>query len=539
MLYGTPDRQTAWRRLTDQWDLIVVGGGITGAGILREAVRIGLRVLLLEQNDFSSGTSSRSSKLVHGGLRYLNNFHFGLTWESVHERDILLREGPGLVERLPFLFPTYENDRLPPWAMEVGLFMYGWMAGKWSVHQKLSPHELQMMLPGLSSERLSGGFRFYDAQTDDARLVLRVLREGVTTGRAIALNYARVEGLLYDEAGQVSGVRVRDRQTGCVSEARAAAVVNATGAWADRLRAGRGSSLRMRPLRGSHLIFPHHRFPIFQAVTFPHPDDGRPVFAFPWEGITLLGTTDLDHHQSLDQEPTITPDEVAYLMRSVQAHFPALGLTEQDVTATLAGVRPVVSHGEEVAPSKESREHVLWNENGLLTVTGGKLTTFRSIALDALKALRKQLPNMPPVDDHLSALDPVPSVDEPLPGLTAGEVTRLMARYGPKIVDFITERPEAERRRVGGLPIHWLEFIWAARHEAVLYLDDLLLRRVRLGLLTPQGGQKYLPQIRALIQAELGWDDARWDQEAARYLHLWHEHYGPPETIGMKPAQTT
>lgn len=539
MLYGTSDRQTAWKHLSEPWDLIVVGGGITGAGILREAVRIGLRVLLLEQNDFSSGTSSRSSKLVHGGLRYLNHFHFGLTWESVHERDILLKEGPGLIERLPFLFPTYEHDKLPAWAMEVGLFMYGWMAGKWSVHQKLSPQELQMMLPGLSGERLTGGFRFYDAQTDDARLVLRVIREGIATGHAIALNYARVEGLLRNASGQVNGVLVRDRETGLTFEARAAAVVNATGAWADQLRGEVGPTARMRPLRGSHLIFPHHRFPVFQAVTFPHPDDGRPVFAFPWEGITLLGTTDLDHHQDLDQEPTITPEEITYLMRSVQAHFPALGLTERDVIATLAGVRPVVSHGEEVAPSKESREHVLWNENGLLTVTGGKLTTFRSIALDALKALRKQLPDMPPVDDHLSALDPVPMVDEPLVGLTSNEVMRLIARYGPQIVDFITERPEAERQHIGGLPIHWLELVWAARHEAVIHLDDLLLRRVRLGLLTPQGGQKYLPRIRALTQAELGWDDARWDEEVARYLSLWREHYGPPETIGMKPALTT
>ena len=225
MLYGTPSRESAWSRLCDQWDIIVVGGGITGTGILREAARLGLKVLLLEQNDFASGTSSRSSKLVHGGLRYMNNFQFGLTWQSVRERDILLKEGPGLIEPLPFLYPTYENDKMPPWMMAFGLYMYGWMAGHWCIHQELDPSELQMMSPGLSRDHLTGGFRFYDAQTDDARLVLRVIREGVATGHALAINYARVEGLLRNENGLVNGVIVRDRQSDKVYKVDAAAVV--------------------------------------------------------------------------------------------------------------------------------------------------------------------------------------------------------------------------------------------------------------------------------------------------------------------------
>lgn len=531
MLTGTSTREQVWNKLAEQWDLIVVGGGITGAGILREAVRVGLRVLLLEQGDFASGTSSRSSKLVHGGLRYLNNAQFGLTWQSVHERDELLKEGPGLVDPLPFLYPFYRGDKLPAWVMEIGLSIYSLMAGKWHDYRSLSPQELMIMAPGLSARNLMGGLRFFDAQTDDARLVLRLIREGVRTGRAVAINYARVDGLQRDQAGKVTGVTVRDRETGREYHAHAAAVINATGVWVDRLREEVGAPPHMRPLRGSHLVFSQHRFPLFQAATFPHPDDGRPVFAFPWEGVTLLGTTDLDHQQDLDQEPTISQEEITYLLGSVQAHFPSLGLNADAVMATYAGVRPVIGHGQEVDPSKEGREHVIWNESGLLTVTGGKLTTFRCIALDALSTLRKELPEMKPVSEHLAALDPAPRIGEPLPGLTVRETLRLAARYGEDILDFAAEAPTGERERVGALPVYWLEFRWAARHEAVLHLDDLLLRRVRIGLLMPEAGARFLPRIRPLVQTELGWTDERWEQEAADYLTRWRTHYGPPAAI--------
>lgn len=528
MLTGTPNRVSAWERLSEPWDVIVVGGGITGAGILREGARLGLKVLMLEQNDFASGTSSRSSKLVHGGLRYLNNFQIKLTYRSVSERDTLLEQGPGLVEPLPFLFPTYEDDAFPGWMMEIGLRMYGWMAHKWRVHETLETPDLEMMAPGLSTSDLTGCFRFYDAQTDDARLVLRVIREGTATGRAVALNYARVEGLLHDEQGQANGVAVRDRISRKRYEVRAAAVVNATGAWADRLRAEVGAERRIRPLRGSHLIFPHERFPVYQAVSFPHPDDGRPVFVFPWEGVTLLGTTDLDHTTDLDEEPSIAPEEVDYLLRAVQAHFPGFGLTRADVISTFAGVRPVITKGEGVEPSKESREHALWDERGLLTVTGGKLTTFRCVALGALRALRNRLPHMDPVLNEMEALDPVLTVDAPPAGLTREQAQRLVARYGEAVLPFAKSRP-AECQRIGDLPVHWLELRWAARHEAVEHLDDLLLRRVRLGLLLPDGGEQYLPRVRELVQMELGWDALRWEHEAADYARRWRAAYGVPE----------
>ncbi len=548
MLYGTQNRTEVWDQIGGPWDLIVVGGGITGAGILREGVRMGLNIALFEQGDFASGTSSRSSKLVHGGLRYLNNFQFGLTRQSVCERETLLKQGVGLVEPLPFLYPTYQTDRMPSWMIAFGLYLYGLMGGKWHAHETYDPYELRMLSPGLAGAHLTGGFRFYDAQTDDARLVLRVLREGISArhagdrfpvaGRAIAINYARVEGLLHDRQGQVSGAIVRDQVGDRIYEVHATVVVNATGAWADRLRQKAGATLRIRPLRGSHLIFPQDRFPIYQAVSFPHPDDGRPVFVFPWEGVTLLGTTDLDHDEDLDREPRISAEEIAYLLRAARDHFPGLGLTEADVTATFAGVRPVISSGKHVDPSRESREHALWNEDGLLTVTGGKLTTFRSIALDALRALRSQLPHMQPVDDRLSALDPTPPVDEPPPGLSCEQALRLAARYGPDVLEFAAQQPQIDRECVPNTSIHWLEFRWAARHECVVHLDDLLLRRVRIGLLVPDGGAAHLPRIRALVQEELGWDDERWQQEETRYLDLRRSHYGSPHDLRLGKAAT-
>jgi glycerol-3-phosphate dehydrogenase len=247
-----------------------------------------------------------------------------------------------------------------------------------------------------------------EAQTDDAPQVLRVLREAAATGRAVILNYARVEGLLRGADGWIDGVRVCDRETGETVEARARAVVNATGAWADKLRGEVGAPPRIRPLRGAHLIVPYYRLPVYQAIAFPHPDDRRPVFVFPWEGVTLVGTTDLDHQADLDEEAAPSPEEITYLLRSVQAHFPELALTEADIMATFAGVRPVISSGQNKAPSKESRDHVLWNEDGLITVTGGKLTTFRHIALATLAALRSRLPNLKPFGMDTPALDPPP-----------------------------------------------------------------------------------------------------------------------------------
>ena len=245
-------REETWSRLDQAWDLIIIGGGITGAGILREATRLGLRGLLLEQRDFAWGTSSRSSQLVHGGLRYLKEGKIGLTRASVHERQRLLDDGPGLIDPLGFLLATYRGDNPGRWMYQAALTVYDLLALQWS-HQRYDAGDFQKLAPNISQEGLKGGFRYGDAQTDDARLVLRVIREAVAAG-GTALNYATVETLLRNHR-QVYGVQVRDGVSGAVAALSARVVVNATGAWADRLRGQLGAAPRIRPLRGSHLIF--------------------------------------------------------------------------------------------------------------------------------------------------------------------------------------------------------------------------------------------------------------------------------------------
>ncbi len=522
-------RDGVWSDLAAPWDLIVVGGGITGAGILREAARLGLRALLVEQCDFGWGTSSRSSKLVHGGLRYLKEGRLRLTRAAVHERERLLAEGPGLIDPLGFLLTTYKGDHPGRWTYRAGLSIYDLLALQWS-HRRYSPQDFQMLAPHVAQEGLEGGFRYGDAQTDDARLVLRLIREAVADGGA-ALNYAEAEGLL-QAGGRVCGVRLRDRVQLRSAEVQARVVINATGAWADRLRREVGAEGRIRPLRGSHLIFPAWRLPVAQALSFLHPLDRRPVFIFPWEGITLVGTTDLDHDQPLDQEPCISPEEVAYLMAAVDAQCPALGLGLEDILSTFAGVRPVIGTGEH-DPSKESRDHVVWEEGGLLTVTGGKLTTFRLIALDALRAVRHRLPEVGRLDADLPVLAPI---DLELAGegaLDDGARRRLLGRYAADAPALVAAAQPGELEAIPGTQTLWAELRWAARAEGVIHLDDLLLRRVRLGHLLPAGGEAEVPRIRAICQAELGWDDARWEAEAAAYRDLWRAAYGVPDPASV------
>jgi len=294
-------RDRVWSRLDQPWDVIVIGGGITGAGILRESVRLGLRTLLVEKRDFGWGTSSRSSKLVHGGLRYLKEGKLRLTRASVHERQRLLEEGAGLIDPLGFLLATYKGDHPGRWTFGAGLSLYDIMALQWT-HRRYSAEDFQMLAPRITQDGLEGGFRYGDAQTDDARLVLRVIREAVSGG-GTAINYVSAAGLLRDaqqHAAPVTGVRLHDVVEERTATVTGRVVINATGAWADQLRGEVGAESRIRPLRGSHLIFPAWRLPMAQALSFLHPVDRRPVFIFPWEGITLVGTTDVDHDQPLD-----------------------------------------------------------------------------------------------------------------------------------------------------------------------------------------------------------------------------------------------
>jgi glycerol-3-phosphate dehydrogenase len=525
-----------------QWDVIVIGGGITGAGILLEAARRGLSALLVEQRDFAWGTSSRSSKLVHGGLRYLKEGQFALTRESVHEREHLLRQAAGLVEPQSFAFGDYVRRKPGKRAFLIGLAIYDRMAGQRTRHY-FGREEFAALAPNVATDGLQGGMVYTDAKTDDARLVLRVLQEA-QLHRGVAVNYMAVESLLR-ENGSVHGVRLRDGLTGEQHQTRARLVVSATGAWADRLRtrdagvsdneraAGivgpdQGSGRRLRPLRGSHLVLPAWRLPLAQAVSLMHPADGRPVFAFPWEGVTLVGTTDVDHKDDMSREAAITRAEFDYLMAALLDQFPQLGLQGRDVIATYAGVRPVIDSGK-ADPSQEGRDHAMWLEDGLLTVAGGKLTTFRVIALDALKLAATLLPELKgrlaPQPLFGATATPALRYNRTLP---AGQALRLRGRYGEQAQHLIAAAQPGELALIPGTQTIWAQLRWAARRESVCKLEDLMLRRSRIGIQLRGGGIGILPRIRAICQPELGWSDQRWEAEQAAYLALWNTHYSLP-----------
>lgn len=522
-------RDQVWSELDRPWDVIVIGGGITGAGILQEAVQAGLRTILIEKDDFASGTSSRSSKLVHGGLRYLRNGQLRTTLASVHERERLLNEGKGLINPLSFLYACYDGDNAPLWLLGLGLTVYDLLGLRWG-HKRYNSEGMARLAPHLNQEGLKGGYRYFDAQTDDARLVIRVIRDAVRAG-GMALNYTKADRLLFRRSGQVIGVAVSDSSglSSRSAELVGSTVINAAGASADSFRNQLGSESRLRRLRGSHLIFPASHFPLQRAVSFAHPVDGRPIFAIPWEGVTLFGTTDIDHPLPPDLEPAINSDELDYLMVAVRQGFPDLSLAEKNVQSTMAGIRAVINTGK-ADPSKESREHALWLEEGLLTVTGGKLTTFRVMARDALRYLRKNKQIRTQIGNH-RIFDDISADMTSFSSIEPAIRQRLAGHFGREAIDLAHDaRPEelSPVCEIVNNRVTWAELRWSARMEGVVHLGDLMLRRLRLGLLLPNGGQAQMEEIRAIVQPELGWSDERWKREEAEYLQNWFCYYSLP-----------
>jgi glycerol-3-phosphate dehydrogenase len=526
-------RDAIWSQISAQtgqspfpaWDVIVIGGGIVGAGVFREAVRAGLKTLLVDAHDFASGTSSRSSKMVHGGFRYLKNAQIKLTVDSVHERKRLLKEGLGLINPLPFNLISYRGDSIPGWVFGMGLAAYDVLALRWD-HTHFSGPEVQAFCPQINPKNLEGGYRYYDAQTDDARLVYRVIQEAQSAG-GTALNYARVQGLLRSRQNKVLGVQLQDLAGSRNAEVRARVVINASGAWADQLRAHVGQPPRLRLLRGSHLIFPHEKLPIQDVVSFLHPADHRPVFAFSWEGSTLVGTTDIDHLEPPDSDPCISAEEVDYLMAAVNHIFSGLKLSAADATSSMAGIRSVLDTGK-ADPSKEARDEILWDEDGLITITGGKLTMFRQMACQTLSLAKKYLPAAFECRGDARALDPISDEEFPAVDLDPAIKQRLLGRYSAKAAHLVALSRTGELTQIPQTQSLWGELRWAARSEQIVHLDDLLLRRTRLGNLLPQGGWEAFERIRKICQPELGWDDCRWEQEQAAYFNLWQRAYSLP-----------
>ena len=527
------------------WDILIIGGGITGAGIAREAARRGLAVLLIEQKDFAWGTSSRSSKMVHGGLRYIASGDYKTTLLSVRERERMLSEASGLVNEMHYVMPHYKGKFPPPWIFNTLLRVYDGLAGK--RYSKYFKKDAFLQLnPHIKQEKFLGASQFSDAVTDDSRLVMRVLDEAIHDG-AQAINYLKAESLITNEQGLVVGATLLDtsaEDSNHTYDIHAKVVVSATGAWADTLRMQASKQTepsfhkQIRPSRGSHLVVSQERLPLQQAYTFLHPIDKRAVFVFPWENRTVLGTTDLDHPPLDDNEVGITNEEVDYLLAATNNLFDNVDISRKDVISSWAGVRPLISDGgdgKRVSPSKEKRDHSVWLDNNLVTVSGGKLTTFRLIALDVLKTCQQVLAFNEADSKELGSLNTEvfsnqPPTNPKFTTLPKPLQQRLQGFYGLQLDALLELAHDDDLAYVTDSNTIWAEIRFAAHYEQVIHLDDLLLRRTRLGLILPDGAMSPLisNRIKQICQQELGWDEQKWQKEVERYQDLWQRYYHLP-----------
>jgi glycerol-3-phosphate dehydrogenase len=548
----------------DEFDVVVVGGGITGAGVALDAATRGYSVALLERADYASGTSSRSSKLVHGGLRYLQNFDLGLVREALLERQLMVALAPHLVRPLPLVVPAFEGAH-PDRLVGVGLNLYDVMSvdrstrrarrgrrarsertqgqslaapaspeegESWSPerHRVISGEEVLELLPALAAREPTSGYLFYDCQTDDARLVLTVLGEAERFG-AVCANRLDVTGLLESE-GRAQGVRVLDRESGERFDVRAANVINATGVWADALRPeelhDEAELPRIRPSRGTHITLHHDDLPLVGGAIVPA-GGGRSIFALPWLGHALVGTTDNDYEGPLDHvEPS--GEDIDYLLEAINEFFGST-LGRSDLTGAFAGVRPLISTGDPKKSVDISRKAELYEtSSGMITITGGKLTTWRRMAKMTVDRLVERDARDAPCRTHEIPLGQAIAVEElaRVEGVPEDSYAPLAARYGhgaQEVLALAAERGELAQPIIPGLPDLLAEVSLAARREQARSIGDVLLRRTRLGLLAAReltaerpGGAAAgrVPPVELVgetMARELGWSPERLAQE--------------------------
>jgi glycerol-3-phosphate dehydrogenase len=513
------------------FDVLVVGGGVTGAGVALDAVTRGLRTALVEADDFASGTSSKSSKLVHGGLRYLQQGEVRLVYDALHERQRLRNNAPHLVKLLPFMIPVLMKDGLIPRrvarALGSAMWMYdvtgGARIGKF--HKRLDADEAFTHLPTMPRERLAGGYLYYDATTDDARLVLTIARTAAEHGAVVA-NRCRVVGLTKDATGGVDGATVDagDRQF----DVKARVVVNAAGVWTDELRTledgvDPGS---IRPAKGVHLTVPWDRVRNDIAVVIPVRGDKRSLFVVPWgaraDGTfhrTYVGTTDTDYEGPLD-EPPCTADDIAYVLRALNDTV-STGVTVDDVTGVWAGLRPLVKSATSGRTADLSRRHrVTIGPAGVVAVTGGKLTTYREMAQDTADVVMQRLERSGRSRTKRLRLLGGAGYRPPPEGTPEAH---LGGRYGTlagEVLALATADPTLGEPIVAGLPYLRAEAVYAARHEMATTLEDVLVRRTRAHLFDRSATLAAAPDVAALLAPELGWDEREAARQVAAYAEL-------------------
>ncbi|MBA2665315.1 MAG: glycerol-3-phosphate dehydrogenase [Bradymonadaceae bacterium] len=539
-------RQQMWDRLGEPVDVLIIGGGINGAGIARDASMRGLKVALVEMKDLAYGTSSRSSKLVHGGLRYLEQLEFSLVFESVSERRILMDIAPHLVHPLGFLFPVYRGSRRNLTMINAGMWLYEGLSLFRSPkrHRKLRPRDVAEEEPCLTTENLKGAPLYFDCSTDDARLTLETALDAVGHG-ATVVTWARAVSFLKDEAGRIGGAVVKNAFTGELCEVRAHVVINATGPWTDRTRAmsSEPPTTLLRPTKGVHIVVEREKLPVRNAVVCFHPTDDRVLFAIPWGARTYLGTTDTDY-QGDPGDVIATLADIDYLLSAAAAYFPDSPLTRDDVIATWAGLRPLIRASDDVSESAVSREHqIIVSPDGLITIAGGKLTTYRRMSAEVVDTTVKflRLTNHLPPD-----LEVAHTESNPLPGavgwpeddnhelvakqvLEAGQghiepetARALVFTYGMRSIALATrvaEQPELARPIIDGRPEIVAQIDWSVQEEMATTVTDILIQRTQIFYRDRDQGLGATGLVADRLAHLLGWDEATRANNIAQYEH--------------------
>ena len=499
-----------YRRLrahSAQWDLIVAGGGATGVGVAIDAAARGYDVLLLEQSDFGKGTSSRSTKLVHGGVRYLEQGNVSLVMEALKERGLLLRNAPHLVRDLAFVVPNYDWWESPFYG--IGLKLYNLLAGRYGfgASRILSREETLERLPTIKPEGLRGGVIYFDGQFDDSRLLINLVATAFEQG-ATLLNYAEVTELTKDDEGYVEGVRFRDVEGGETYEVHAKVVINATGPFADALRRKADSAAEpmIAPSQGVHLVFDGSFLAGESAIMVPHTSDGRVMFAIPWHGHTVVGTTDTPI-ETPELEPVALEQEIEFILQTAALYLHKKP-TRRDILSVFAGIRPLVRSGEGGSTAALSRDHTIRIENsGMITICGGKWTTYRHMAEDCVNqaATLARLADRPCVTGHLNVHGFHPA---------SGKFGRLWM-YGTDAA-LVRQLEESEPRWAepldNALPYTGAEVVWAVRQEMARSVEDVLARRTRALFLNAPAALRMAPRVAQLMARELD-RDGRWESE--------------------------
>jgi len=505
----------------EEFDVAVIGGGITGAGIALDAGARGLKVALIERRDFSSGTSSRSSKLIHGGLRYLERLQFGLVRESLQERATLQRIAPHLARTLAFVVPIYEPPRRSPLGdsklkLAAGLTLYDLLAGRRGLgkHFWLEGKQASAFASGLDTRGLRGCFVYYDALTDDSRLVVEVIKTASAHGAVIA-NYAGARELIR-VGGRIAAVVVEDSVARRTHEVRARLVINATGVWSDQVArlAGEGATRTLRPSKGVHVVVPAEKVRCTSAVLIPSLGENRFLFVIPWHGRTLIGTSDSDYDGDLD-DPVANREEIQQIVSSCADYFPESNLTTADVISSFAGLRPLVGGAGSSTKDLSRKEHITETSSGLISVIGGKLTTYRRIAERVTDIAQAKLGRG---DSIRASTDRIILAGGSVPewaakdkaegrasqyGVTAETVEHLMRTYGGNhdaILEITRESELLKRHLVQGAPNIEAEAVYAGRYEMVATADDFLSRRTRIALLDAGHGTSFTARVAELIR---------------------------------------